>query len=870
MSDRNLILEIDDWVQDNPRNMSVHTPGKGITMRALPLALLWLCLSTEPVVAAEQASSFTVKPSVSQAGGKTTVSFAVSGPTDVEVAILDGKGAVVRHLAAGVLGGKEAPPAPLTPGLAQSLAWDGQDDYGQAAQGGPFSVRVRIGMGAKLDTIAGGDPYALWSDQSGQGDHAQWRITGLDAKPDGSVFIFANNTPFGVPTLRKYDARGNYRSTVFPPPAGKPTEEVQGWGMNVRSDGTYTLRPNYGWGSTVSQWTVMAGGKDGGDIWSGRLVPTPELDKLCIVSPPAVGNQRMLFSVDGTLRQFTPSVALGGEPLPKKGFVLPYFTALTPDGKSLYVSGLSAIQDGFWREGQVWKVDIASRDTSVSFSLGSDERKDRDAIGHSDACPYSAFQGVAVDGEGRLFVCDRMNKRIAVVGPDGKLIRSLPVANPDAVAVSPKSKAVYVTTRFGNYSGNGELKLLKFGDWSKDMAPEVSMLLRNGIGKRQESSLLTVVVDKGEIMVWVAYTQLPARVYKDTGTDLKLVKDFYEAGSQRALDLQHMTIDPRTGHAYIADSQGFLFRIRDWKKPVFDPCMLDEKTRLNASSIAIDARSRHLYTKHHYNKPVNRWAMDGEFFTPVPVGGSNEIVPPITCSWVFTGLWERGMAACPGGVATLGVVLLPGSRIDDYRGPLTYFRPDAAKAPWTGLTFANFGGKNPNSGGVQFDARGNLYVGLVDGKPTNVPQEFEKDKDYREKIGRIHKYAPTGMMAGGDLFPNEPAAPAKVYDIHYGPIVHSPRFGVDGYGRIYYPNGLLPQVAVIDNEGNTILAFGTYGNRDSLGGLPGDQVPTKDVPMAWPNSVDATDDHIFVSDMLNVRLMRLAKTFVAAETVRIN
>ncbi len=65
------------------------------------------------------------------------------------------------------------------------------------------------------------------------------------------------------------------------------------------------------------------------------------------------------------------------------------------------------------------------------------------------------------------------------------------------------------------------------------------------------------------------------------------------------------------------------------------------------------------------------------------------------------------------------------------------------------------------------------------------------------------------------------------------------------------------------------MAFGTYGNRDSLGGLPGDLVPTKDVPLAWPNSVDVTDDHIFLSDMLNVRLLRLAKTFTAAETVKL-
>lgn len=815
-------------------------------------------------------ASLAAQPSVELVDGRAIVGFSVASPTDVEVAILDAKGAVVCHLAAGALGGKQAPPAPLVRGLAQRLAWDGLDDDGQRARGGPFSFRVRTGMRVKLDAVVGGDPYAFWTEHSGQGDHAQWRITGLDAKRDGSVFLFGNVTPFGLPTLRQYDARGNYRRTVFPPSAGKPVEDVRGWGVNVRTDGTWALQPKYAWSGMLSQWTVMTGGGDGGGIWSGRLVPTPEPDLLCLVSLPSEGNQMMRFGVDGTLKEFAPTVSLGGEALPKQGLIRSFFTALAPDGKSLYVSGLSTLREGFWREGQVWKVDLATRATSSFFSLSDNERQNRAAIGHSDANPYSAFQGVAVDREGHVFVCDRLNRRVLVIGADGKAIRSLPVANPDAVAVCPKSKALYVTTRFGNYSGNGKLELLKFADWSKDEAPTVTLPLRDRIGTRQESSLLTVVEDRGEILIWVAYTQLPVRVFKDAGNELKLVKDFYEAGPQRALDLQHMTLDPKTGDIYIADSQSFLFRLRDWKKPVFEPCLSDAKTRIQAGSIAIDARSRHLYTKNHYKNPVLRWNLDGEFFTPAPVAGSQAVVPPVTCGWVFTGLWERGMAACPGGFATLGVVLTPGARIDDYRGPLTYFAPAAAKSPWTGLKFAGFGGKNPNSGGVVFDRHGNLYAGLYDGKLNNVPPGFEKDNDYLTKIGRIYKYSPTGTMASGNLFPSEPAAPSKIYDINYGPLVHAPRFAVDGYGRIYYPNGLLPQVAVIDNEANRILAFGTWGNRDSLGGLPGDLVPTTDIPLAWPNSVEADDGFIYISDMLNARLLRLKKTFATTETAKIN
>jgi hypothetical protein len=851
--------------------------------------MLGLCLSAATAPAVDAPVTFSVKPAVKKDGVNATINFTVSAPIDVEVAILDAKGVVVRHLAAGVIGSTNLPPAPLTPGLSQSITWDGRDDYGEQVSGfrvqagtpsspnpepralPPFSVRVRAGMGVKLEKIAGGDPYAFWSDQSGQGDHTQWRVTGLEVKSDGQVYLFGAITPHGLPALRQYDARGNYRRTVFPLPAGKPLEDVQGWGVNARADGTYTLRANYGWMSTLPAWSVLCGGRDSGGLWLGRLIPTPAKDTLCVASHHTHGNQQVMFGTDGTLRQPAPGVILGGEPLPQKGLIDPFFSALAPDGKSLYVSGLTTGTNGFWRDGQVWKVDLATRSSSVFFALGEEERRDRAAIGHSDANPYSAFQGVAVDADGRVFVCDRQNKRVAVLDKTGKLIRSVPVVNPDAVAINPKSKAIYVTTRFGNYSGSGELKLLKFADWSKDDAPAITLALRGRIGTRKESSLLTVVEDHSEILVWVAYTQLPVRIYKDTGAGLELVKDFYEAGPQRALDLHHMTIDPKTGDAYIADSQGFLFRVRDWKNPQFEPCMLDAQKRLNASCIAIDARSRHLYTVGHYRDPVRRWAMDGEFFTPVPASGSNEVVSPITCAWVFTGLWRRGMAVAPGGagLAALGVWIEKGSRIDDYSGPLFYFKSDPAGLPWPGRRFSGFGGKSPESGGIQFDLQGNLYAGLADGKPNHVPPGLEKDQDFMRTTKRIYKFAPTGSLASGDLFPTEPTAPAKVYDVHCGSLSHAPRFGVDGYGRIYYPTGLLPQVSVIDNEGNRILAFGTYGNRDSLGGLPGDLVPTKDIPTAWPNSVDATDDHIYVSDTLNVRLMRLAKVFAVVEMAAI-
>src|SRR6516165_4369174 len=103
----------------------------------------------QPNATAERVA-FAHKPTVTAAGKGFKIAFVVSAPTDVEVAVLGADGKVVRHLAAGVLGGTIPPPEPLKAGLAQEILWDGTDDFGKPATGGPFKVRVRAGMDVKL------------------------------------------------------------------------------------------------------------------------------------------------------------------------------------------------------------------------------------------------------------------------------------------------------------------------------------------------------------------------------------------------------------------------------------------------------------------------------------------------------------------------------------------------------------------------------------------------------------------------------------------------------------------------------------------------------------------------------------------------
>lgn len=90
----------------------------------------------------------------------------------------------------------------------------------------------------------------------------------------------------------------------------------------------------------------------------------------------------------------------------------------------------------------------------------------------------------------------------------------------------------------------------------------------------------------------------------------------------------------------------------------------------------------------------------------------------------------------------------------------------------------------------------------------------------------------------------------------------SARFGVDDFGRICYPNTLTRSVALMDNAGNEILRFGTYGNIDDWRKLEGRWAEAKAIPLSWPGAVDTTDRFIYVADHANVGVMRLAKTWV--------
>src|SRR5688572_19708069 len=102
--------------------------SRRIEMPRLPSILIVL-LYTISTLASDVV--FSKKPSATRQGNGAKISFALSTSGYAEVSIVDGSGKVVRHLAAGMIGGNAPAPDLMLSGLSQEMIWDGNDDSGK-------------------------------------------------------------------------------------------------------------------------------------------------------------------------------------------------------------------------------------------------------------------------------------------------------------------------------------------------------------------------------------------------------------------------------------------------------------------------------------------------------------------------------------------------------------------------------------------------------------------------------------------------------------------------------------------------------------------------------------------------------------------
>jgi hypothetical protein len=878
-----------------------------------------LCALAAVLPAAEPAPpAFTKKPAAAKAGDKVKIEFAVDRETDVSVFIEDAGGKVVRHLVSGVLG--KNPPPPLSPGLAQSVEWDGKGDWGKPAGSGPFKVRVAIGLGARYDRVVAADPMV-----AGQ-------LKNIAVGPDGTLYAAVDNphiAHFAGQRLVALNRDGSYQRTLIPPPANATAEQIKALGGIPLEIG----------GRTVPVVTQLNYRRNTDFQAVDGMAVTPSGQLLALHFNPQADAVVRIGLVD-TTGEKSPPPFLGAPLLPGSPNNIGFngnqrqFVAASGDGKYAYMSGLAERQkvstDNPRQWSAVYRAKLPERSPAEPF-FG-----DPDKTGNDETHLGGATRGMAADGNGNLLICDPANKRVVVVSEaDKKFAGSFPAENPEFVAADKKTGVVYLLNR----ANGGTADVVKMGSW-KDPKPLASINLKAPRTYLQwwfavDTSAKPAVLWASNGMQLIRFEDLGA-----TFSDAKIV------GADDTTDYVNLTVDH-----YRPDPEVYVRRGCNSGWVRYNETT--DKTEKFAVAECPNSAGAGLEVGPDGNLYIQRWPQflfkcdrngkalkwDAPFTLPAgvkPYGSFPNAIGIHVCM-VYQAhthgirsdghhfVFEAPFAAERGSKA-LYEFAPSGERIG---GPIIWKVSDFVVGP-------------------RFDQAGNIYIAEhVRPADAPIPPEFagvvgpvkpgsrwdglhNPKRNLAIMHGSIIKFSPKGGMIDfgtGRYGPGknavegppkldpllktvEMAAFAQVADntndfcaakvtgaewVHFGisdvPQLYcnceNVRFDVDPFGRVWYPDLGRYRVGVLDTNGNAIMTFGGYGNAESAGpdsavldpktGLvrPRKADDPKDlkspfaepeIAFSWLTGVGATDRYVYMGDTVNRRLLR-AKIVYAAEEI---
>jgi hypothetical protein len=376
---------------------------------------------------------FAKKPGASRKGDRVTVRFATRDYCDVTIAVENGEGRIVRHLASGVLG-KNAPPPFKKNSLQQTVVWDGKDDRGRYIDDkDSHTVRVSLGLRARYER------HFLWSPYRRVGG----KTPSICAQPEG-VYVFEGS---GFDHLRLFDHQGRYLRTVYPFPAGK-LEEVLGLKRHTYPQSGKSLP----WKQGFYEATLLTSGYTGirnkyeepryGTGSGAMAVRAGRIALPCL-----------------KLNRFATDGSSGGMPFegPKTAITVrrgrtrqprdvpPRSAALSPDGKTLYITGFAwdnghACGNFEWLHG-VAKLDLLKGKRPELFAGSLKQGEDHAG---SDNAHLKSPSSVDCDAKGRVYVADHFNDRIQVFDSAGKHLKTIRIRRPSDVSIDQRTGHIYV------------------------------------------------------------------------------------------------------------------------------------------------------------------------------------------------------------------------------------------------------------------------------------------------------------------------------------------------------------------------------------------------------------------------------------------
>ncbi len=833
---------------------------------------------------------FAKVPSASRAGDKVTVSFAVSAKTDVEVAVLDARGEVVRHLAAGVLGGEKDPPAPLARGLAQSLAWDGKDDFGEPARGGPYKFRVRCGLGAKFGRLIGGDPYTFGE------------ICGLAADEDGDVYImgFRGRLNQRQMTIRVFSPKGRYLREILPFPSNlEPGDmkDVARWDderKTFRPRGLTSLNPNFYSGGRGGRLTLVSASKKNGVLLT---------DGTRIFTLEARGAVRGAKFETRTMWE-KKLIPWGGIPNTGKG---PVCLAASPDGKYVYECGIFTCKNKYGHKlnpalppGRIFRLELGGGGFMKEFVTVKVAHTDGNGGNWTKGMGYGfgpngPLHNMTVDAKGNVYVCDREHERVGVYDPSGKLVNEVPIRYAHQVAVHPETGAVYVLQKDRKSYGEYHAELFKFAGLGKGQKPVTSVKF----DRKANTPQMALSVGEDRSVVWVAGVEGGLKAFEDKGNALQEVQTEFKPGEGVQLDWNRLTVDGARDEVYVSDGATRIFRY-DGKTGEGGVLKRNGKVFfMNGLAIGYDGNlyvrvSGPTGTTETYSGSF--WRLDRDL-KPVPFkeSGTHELSKYIYSRYGI-GYAERGIGCAPDGKVYISWM---------FNGWVKYAvtafgadgRPLKGKYPISEKGKGCYKRGTPQSldsaiispicqanGGIRVDLEGNIYCGLLYWPKDAVPPHgFDlKDRKWSFVVGSVARFTPEGgrtdegqaatKVEGATAFyPGLAPFSRSGLGGNTCCVCRTPRFDLDRYGRLALPNAVTNSVWIRDNAGNLIAEIGRYGNFDSQLVLPGATdgkplVEGPEIPLCWPTGAGFGRNSLYVNDTYSRRVVRADLTWAQEAT----
>ena len=172
--------------------------------------------------------------------------------------------------------------------------------------------------------------------------------------------------------------------------------------------------------------------------------------------------------------------------------------AVSPDDKWVYATGLyNGYRGTYWEKCKWHHLVYRAKwdDKTATPFLGTLHEPGNDGKHFNDP------RSVATDAEGRLYVADRGNDRIAVFNADGKYLGQLNVPKPSWVEVNPKTGAIYVMS-CGRVN-----TLVKFSGWqdAKELARATFPNRIDG-GRRHLWPVMTLDSSADPPVIWLGST----------------------------------------------------------------------------------------------------------------------------------------------------------------------------------------------------------------------------------------------------------------------------------------------------------------------------------------------------------------------------